>query len=145
MRIVFSIAVVVLLAGLSACAEQTPQIQREVLGLDASGRPVISFTECDRYGLAGNLGGCFRETPPVVWCYRTLGERYDCYNAPDRFATRDPSPIVDVPQLPVIYALPSPRQVMAPPPAEEPDVPVPAPLGKVDTAPPSAVPLPPKS
>jgi hypothetical protein len=140
MRAAYSIAIVVLLAGLSACAERTPEVKREVLGLDASGRPVVSFTQCDHYGLAGNLGSCFRETPPVVWCYRTLGERYDCFDAPDRYATRAPAPTVDVPLLPTLYALPSPRLMEASPPVEEPDMPIPAPPGKVDTAPPSAPP-----
>lgn len=141
MRGVHIIAMVVLLAGLSACAERTPEVQREVLGLDASGRPVVSFTECDHYGLAGNLGGCFRETPPVAWCYRSLSNRYDCYGAPDKLATRASEQTVDVPLLPTLYALPSPRQVeAAPPPSDVPDAPVPAPPGKVDAAPASAAP-----
>lgn len=147
MRGVYIIAMVVLLAGLSACAERTPEIHREILGLDASGRPVISFTECDHYGLAGNLGSCFRETPPVVWCYRSLSNRYDCFDKPDRFATREPAPLVDIPTLPVIYALPSPLQVEPPSPlapADTPDLPVPAPPGKVDAAPLSAAPPPAK-
>ena len=114
------VAVLAAAATLAACAERPPQVTREVIGLDASGRPVVSYVECDSYGLAGNLGGCFRETPPVVWCYRTLANN-DCFRKPDLLATREPEPIVDKPMLPTLYALPVPAQ----PPAPEatPDVP----------------------
>lgn len=95
-------------ASTSACAPRPPEVTREVLGLDVSGRPVVSFVTCERYGLFGNLGGCWRETPPVVWCYQTLANP-DCYRMPDRFATRDPETIVDVPTLPTLYALPTPQ------------------------------------
>jgi hypothetical protein len=92
---------------LAACAPRPPEVTREVLGLDVTGRPVVSFTTCERYGLFGTLGGCWRETPPVVWCYQTLADN-DCFRMPDRFASREPEPIVDMPTLPTIYALPTP-------------------------------------
>lgn len=95
------------LVSLGACTPRPPEVTREVLGLDVTGRPVVSFKTCERYGLFGTLGGCSRETPPVVWCYETLADN-DCYGKPDRFATREPEPIVDVPILPTIYALPTP-------------------------------------
>jgi hypothetical protein len=100
-------ALVVALIGLGACAPRTPEVTREVLGLDVTGRPVVSFTTCERYGLFGTLGDCRRETPPVVWCYQTLADN-DCYRMPDRFASREPEPIVDLPILPTLYALPTP-------------------------------------
>jgi hypothetical protein len=101
--------------GLGACAPRTPEVTREVLGLDVSGRPVVSFTTCEHYGLFGNLGGFSRETPPVVWCYQSLADN-DCYRTPDRLATREPEPIVDVPTIPTLYALPTPPA----PPASQP-------------------------
>ncbi len=138
-----AVAALIVLANLSGCAPRTPEVTREVLGLDATGRPVVSYVTCEHYGLAGNLGGCFRETPPVVWCYQSLGDN-DCYRTPDRLATREPEPIVDSPMLPTLYALPVvqpvPPDSAPPPPADLPDAPVPAPPGKVDAAPPSAAP-----
>jgi hypothetical protein len=91
----------------NACAPRPPEVTREVLGLDVSGRPVVSFKTCEYYGLLGSQGGCWRETPPVVWCYQSLGDN-DCYRSPDRLATREPEPIVDVPTIPTLYALPTP-------------------------------------
>lgn len=102
-----AIAAIAVLASLAACAPKPPLVTRDVIGLDASGRPVVSFDTCNRYGVLGTLGQCWRETPPVVWCYRTLA-RNDCYRLPDRLASREPEPIVDVPTLPTIYALPTP-------------------------------------
>jgi hypothetical protein len=110
-----ALALVMALAGIGACAPRPPEVTREVLGLDVSGRPVVSFTICEYYGLFGSQGGCWRETPPVVWCYQSLGNN-DCYRMPDRFATREPEPIVDVPTIPTLYALPTPPA----PPATEP-------------------------
>jgi len=103
-------------AAASACAPKPPEITREVLGLDVSGRPVVSFTTCEYYGALGSQGGCARETPPVVWCYQTLG-RNDCYRTPDRLATREPEPVVDVPTIPTLYAVPTPP---GPPPTSPP-------------------------
>jgi hypothetical protein len=133
-RLALVATIVVMLAALGACAPRTPEISRDVLGLDASGRPVVSFTECDRYGLLGNLGGCFRETPPVVWCYRTLGDN-DCYRVPDQFATSEPEPVVDLPVLPVLYALPSPPPAAAISPVSPPDTAAPAQPGDPNAAP----------
>lgn len=142
------LAVLIALANLGGCAPRTPEITREVLGLDASGRPVVSFITCEQYGLAGNLGGCTRETPPVVWCYQTLASN-DCYRMPDRLATREPEPIVDKQTIPKLYAAPLPQPVTlngtlpgseSQPRADQPDSPVPAPPGKVEAAPPNAVP-----
>jgi len=127
-RLALVVAAFAALASLAACAERTPEITRDVIGLDASGRPVVSYTECDRYGLAGNLGGCFRETPPVVWCYQTLGDN-DCFRKPDRYATREPEPIVDKPTIPTLYALPTPAQPATPETSDAPpasDAPPPA-------------------
>jgi hypothetical protein len=109
-------AAVMAAAAAAACAPRTPEVTREVLGLDVSGRPVASFTACEYYGLLGTQGGCWRETPPVVWCYQTLG-RNDCYRSPDRLATREPEPLVDVPTIPTLYAIPTPP---GPPPASPP-------------------------
>jgi hypothetical protein len=109
-------AVVILAFAASACAPRPPDVTREVLGLDVSGRPVVSFTTCEYHGLAGSQGGCARETPPVVWCYQSLG-RNDCYRSPDRLATREPEPIVDVPTIPTLYAVPTPP---GPPPTSPP-------------------------
>lgn len=100
-------ALAAMVAGVGACAPQPPEVTREVLGLDVTGRPVVSFITCERYGLFGNLGSCWRETPAVVWCYGSLGD-HDCSRMPDRFATREPEPIVDMPVLPTLYALPTP-------------------------------------
>jgi hypothetical protein len=141
------LAALIVLADLGGCAPRTPEITREFIGLDASGRPVISYVTCEHYGLAGNLGGCTRETPPVVWCYQSLGAN-DCYRTPDRMATREPEPVVDNPTIPTLYELPNSRQP-EPPPADLPDLsnpldptdePIPAPPGKVEAAPPSAAP-----
>ena len=112
---VAAVTALIALMGTGGCAPRTPEVTREVMGLDATGRPVVSYTTCEHYGLGGNLGGCTRETPPVVWCYRSLGDN-DCYRAPDRFATRDPEPTVGQPTMPTLYALPPPP----PPPAAEP-------------------------
>src|SRR4051794_3723854 len=68
-RVSAASAVLSAVAAASACAPRTPEVTREVLGLDVSGRPVVSFTTCEYYGLFGSQGGCWRETPPVVWCY----------------------------------------------------------------------------
>jgi len=108
-------AAIGLLALLAACDPQPPLVNREVLGLDATGRPVVAFDTCDRYGIQGTLGQCWHETPPVVWCYPSLAN-VDCYRMPDRLATREAAPVVDVPTLPTIYALPTPPE----PPATEP-------------------------
>lgn len=115
-----ALALVVALIGPGACAPRTPEVTREVLGLDVTGRPVVSFTTCERYGLFGTLGGCRRETPPVVWCYETLADN-DCFRAPDRYATREPEPIVDLPTLPTLYALPTPSAPPATPPPTRPE------------------------
>lgn len=132
-RFSFAAAIVVMLASLGACAPRTPEISREVIGLDATGRPVVSYTECDRYGLAGNLGGCFRETPPVVWCYPSLGDN-DCYRKPDKLATSDPMPTVDEPTIPTLYALPTPPPAAASP-AVPPNTTAPAQPGDPNAAP----------
>jgi hypothetical protein len=78
---------------------------------------LVAFDTCDRYGIAGTLGQCWHETPPIVWCYQSLA-RNDCYRMPDRLATREPEPIVDLPTLPTLYALPA-----HPPPPPVPDQP----------------------
>lgn len=107
----FRLAVVavamIAIADLGGCAPRTPEITRHVLGLDATGRPVVSYTTCEYYGFAGTLGHCSSETPPVVWCYQTVAA-HDCYRTPDRLATRYPEPTIDDPRLPKLYALPSP-------------------------------------
>lgn len=102
-----TVALAFALTAVGACAPRPPEVTREMLGLDVTGRPVVSFVTCERYGLFGNLGGCWRETPPVVWCYDSLAD-HDCYRMPDRLATREPEPIVDMPVLPTLYALPTP-------------------------------------
>ncbi|MGE5538704.1 MAG: hypothetical protein ACM30I_08790 [Gemmatimonas sp.] len=115
-RTALAMAVVGAVATTAACAPRTPEVTREVLGLDVSGRPVVSFTTCEYYGLFGSQGGCWRETPPVVWCYRSLADN-DCYRSPDRLATREPEPVVDVPTIPTLYHIPTPP---GPPPTSPP-------------------------